>query len=133
MADKRLITLILLAAVLYLGHAADHMARGDIRWPLGVESLPFILVSVAIYALIGFGLYFYRKNKIGPRFWAIFAALGAAFGWLGHLSPFTEQPPSYIFGAYQSAWAGWLAFGCLGALMLTLIAAAVLRRLSLGL
>ncbi|HEY1372239.1 MAG TPA: hypothetical protein VGH50_07195 [Candidatus Binatia bacterium] len=122
MPDKKLINLILLGGVLYLGHAIDHVARGDVRWPLGMESLPFIVVTVIIYALIGFGIYFYRRNKIGPRFWAIFAALGAAFGWLGHLSPFTEQPPRYIFSAYSSAWAGTLALGCLFALMLVLIA-----------
>lgn len=121
MADKKLVTLIYIGAVLYLGHAVDHIARGDVRWPLGVDALPFILVSVVIYALIGFGIYFYRRNKIGSRFWAIFAALGAAFGWLGHFSPLSEQPPRYIFNAYSSAWAGSLALGCLFALMLVLI------------
>ncbi|HKA34397.1 MAG TPA: hypothetical protein VKH64_14340, partial [Candidatus Binatia bacterium] len=97
--STKLITLILLGGVLYLGHAVEHIARGDVRWPLGAESLPFVVVTVIIYALIGFGIYFYRRDKIGPRFWAIFAALGAAFGWLGHFSPFTDQPPRYIFSA----------------------------------
>ena len=121
MPDKKLITLILIGGVLYLGHAIDHAARGDVRWPLGAESLPFIAVTVVIYAVIGFGIYFYRRNRIGPRFWTVFAALGAAFGLLGHFSPFSEQPPSHIFNAYSSAWAGALALSCLFALMLVLI------------
>ena len=125
MADKKLVALIVVGAVLYLGHAADHVIRGDVPWPPGAESLAFILVSLAIYALIGFGLYFYRKNKIGPGFWAIFAALGAAFGWLGHYSPFAQQPPRYLLDAYRSAWAGGLAVACLLALMLTLIAGTI--------
>ncbi|HEY1269228.1 MAG TPA: hypothetical protein VGH16_18360 [Candidatus Binatia bacterium] len=125
MADKKLVALILLGGVLYFGHAIDHIARGDVRWPLGAESLPFIVVTVIIYALIGFGIYFYRRNKIGPRFWTIFAALGAAFGFIGHFSPFTEQPPRYIFNAYSSTWAGSLALSCLFALMFVLIATTI--------
>jgi hypothetical protein len=125
MADKKLIALIYLGGVLYLGHAVDHVARGDVRLPLGAEALPFIAVTVVIYAVIGFGIYFYRRNKIGPRFWTIFAALGAVFGLLGHFSPFSEQPPSYIFNAYSSAWAGVLALSCLLALMSVLIAATI--------
>jgi hypothetical protein len=125
LVDKKLIALILLAAVLHLGHMVDHIARGDVSWPLGAESLPFVVVSLAIYALIGVGLHLYRKNKIGPRFWAIFAALGVAFGWLGHFSPFTEQPPRYILAAYRSAWAGWLALGCLAALASVLMAVTI--------
>jgi hypothetical protein len=41
--------------------------------------------------------------------------------WLGHLSPFTDQPPQYIFRAYTSPAAGWLALACLTALAFTLI------------
>ena len=123
--NKRLITLVVLATIFSLGHTADHVARGDLRWPLTLESVPFIVISLVIYAIIGFGLYLYLKNKVGPRFWAIVAGIGVAFGWLAHFSPFTDQPPQYILRAYESAAAGWLALGCLVALMLVLITAAI--------
>ena len=123
--DKRLMTLVVLATIFSLGHTADHVARDGLRWPLTLESVPFIIISLVIYAIIGFGLYLYLKNKVGPRFWAIVAGIGVAFGWLAHFSPFTNQPPQYILRAYESAAAGWLALGCLVALMLVLIIAAI--------
>jgi hypothetical protein len=125
MANKALVNLVVLGTVLSLGHTADHIARGDLRWPLTQESLLFIIVSLAIYALIGVGLYLYVKKRVGPRFWAIGAGFGVAFGWLAHFSPFTDQPVRYILGAYESASAGWLALGCLLALMLVLIVAMI--------
>jgi len=123
--DKRLITLVVLATIFSLGHSVDHVVRGDFSWPLTLESVPFIIISLAIYAIIGFGLYLYLKNKVGPGFWAIVAGVGVAFGWLGHFSPFTAQPPQYILSAYESVAAGWLALGCLVALMLVLIITAI--------
>ncbi len=125
MRDKRLITLMVLTTIFSLGHSVDHVVRGDLRWPLTLESVPFIIISLAIYAIIGFGLYLYLNNKVGSGFWAIVAGIGAAFGWLGHFSPFTDQPPQYILSAYESAAAGWLALGCLVALMLVLITTAI--------
>ena len=125
MRDKRLITLVILGTIFSLGHTVDHVFRGDLRWPLTLESVPFIIISLAIYAIIGFGLYLYLKNKVGPGFWAIVAGIGVAFGWLAHFSPFTDQPPQYILSAYESAAAGWLALGCLVVLMLVLITTAI--------
>ena len=125
MVNRTLIALILLGTVFSLGHSTDHICRGDLPWPPSVGSIPFILVSLAIYGFIGVGLYLYVTNKVGPRFWAIGAALGVAFGWLAHFSPFTDQPPRYILNAYPSAAAGWLALACLVALMLILIASAL--------
>ena len=52
---------------------------------------------------------------------AFVAGAGFAALWLGHLSPFTDQPPQYILRAYASATAGWLALICLVALTLALI------------
>ena len=117
MRDKKLIILVVLVIILSLLHAADHIARGDFR----LESVPYILYLLVIYTVPAGGLYLYVKNKVGPRFWAIVAGLGVALGWLGHFSPFTDQPPQYIWAAYKSAAAGWLAVGCLVALMLVLI------------
>jgi hypothetical protein len=125
MRDRKLITLVFLLIVLTLGHDADHIARGDLRWPLTVESVPSFIIIVAIFSILVFGLYFYLKNKVGPLFWAIVAGAGAAFGWLAHFSPFTEQTPQYIYRAYETPAAGALAVAWLIALMLALITTAV--------
>jgi len=104
MRDKKLIILVALLIVLSLGHGADHIARGDIRW----QFLP-IGIFFAEYASIGLALYFYLKNKIGPLFWAIGGGIGVALGWLAHFSPFSYETPQYIFHAYATPAAGWLA------------------------
>ncbi len=124
MQDKKLVTLIIVATILSLGHTVDHIVRGDLSLPLTLESLPFIIVTLAIYSLIAWGMYLYSKGKVGARFWTISAAGGVALGWLAHFSPFTDQSARDIFNAYESALAGWLALSCLLALMLTLIVAA---------
>jgi hypothetical protein len=90
-----------------------------------VQSVPPIILSLVIYAILGFGLYFYLKNKVGPLFWAIVAGTGAAIGWLAHFSPFTDQTPQYIYRAYEAPAMGWLAVAWLVALMLVLILAAI--------
>jgi hypothetical protein len=123
MRDRPLIALVAAAAILFSGHIVDHSARGDVQWPLTVDSIAFILVSVAVYAIIGLGLHLYVKGKVGPLFWALIGGFGLAFGWLGHFSPFTDQPPRHILHAYSSAAVGWLALGCLVALMGVLIIA----------
>lgn len=125
MRDPKLVALVILIAVLNVGHTIDHIARGDVQWPLTIDAVPFIAVSAIIYALIGFGLYLYWTGRVGPRFLAIAAGLGAAFGWFGHFSPFTDQPPQHILHAYRSVAVGWLALGWLIALMLTLIVATI--------
>jgi hypothetical protein len=78
-----------------------------------------------IYVVGGGGLYLYVKGTIGPRFWAIVGGIGVVLGWLGHFSPFTDQPPRYILGAYASSAAGWFALAWLIMLMLVLIVATV--------
>jgi hypothetical protein len=123
--DKILIALVVLIIILNLGHTVDHFARGDFRWPVTVESVPPIIVTLAINAILGFGLYFYIKNKVGPLFWAIVTGTGVAFGWLAHFSPLTEQPPQYIYRAYETPALGWLAVAWLAALMLVLIVTAI--------
>lgn len=121
MPDKRLVAMVLLVALLSLGHTTDHVCRGDLRWSLTIESVPFIALNAAIYLVIGVGLYLYLKSRVGPLFWAFVAGAGVAMLWLAHLSPFTDQPPQHIFRAYASATAGWLALICLVALTLALI------------
>jgi hypothetical protein len=112
--------LVVLLIALSLGHDADHIARGDIRWQL----LP-VVITLAKYAFLGLALFFTLKNKLGPLFWAIFAGIGVALGWLAHFSPFTDQTPEYIYHAYATPAAGWLAVAWLAALMLVLITTAI--------
>jgi hypothetical protein len=67
-----------------------------------VETVPPIIVTLAINSILGFGLYFYHKIRIGPLFWAIVAGTGVALGWLAHFSPFAEQTPQYIYRASEA-------------------------------
>jgi hypothetical protein len=123
--DKKLIILVGLLIVLSLGHDVDHIFRGDIPWPLSSGPLLPKSIIVVKYALLGLALFFYLKNKIGPLFWAIAAGIGVALGWLAHFSPFTDQTPQYIYHAYATPAAGWLAVASLVALMLDLIITAI--------
>jgi hypothetical protein len=120
MPDRGLVLLVVLAMALDVAHTADHVVRGDVRWPLTAGSLVFIAVTLIILAIIGGALVLYRRGRIGPRFWTVFAALGLALGWLGHFSPFTDQRPVDIVGAYRSAVAAWLALSTLFGLMVVL-------------
>jgi hypothetical protein len=106
---KILITLVVLIIILNFGHTADHIARGGLRWPLTVESALFVIIILTIFSILVFGLYFYLKNRLGPLFWAIAAGIGVALGWLAHFSPFSDQTPQYIYHAYTTPAAGWLA------------------------
>src|SRR5262249_27457608 len=69
--DKKLAALVALIILLSLGHGIDHVVRGDFRLQLDTESMPRYAIIVAQYAILGFGLYFYLKNKVGPLFWPI--------------------------------------------------------------
>ena len=122
MRDKKLVILVVFLIVLILGHDVDHMFRGDIPWPLTPGPLLIIFLQIAF---LGLALFFYLKNKIGPLFWALAAGIGVALLWLGHFSPFTDQTPQYIYHAYATPAAGWLAVAWLVALMLNLIATAI--------
>jgi hypothetical protein len=117
--DNKLLALILVATVLSVGHTLDHAVRDELRW-LSTELVLFVVISVALYGAIGAGLYLYRKGKVGPRYWTIFALLAVCVGWAAHFSPFTAQPPDYIVRAYNFGTAGWLALGVLAALMLVM-------------
>jgi hypothetical protein len=121
MHDNKLEMLVSLAALLFVAHTADHVAR-DLHWPLTAEAIPFLLATMAILTIVSGAIVLYRRGTLGPRFWTIFGAVSVTVGWLGHFSPSSEQPPQHILHAYQSPLVGWLAVGCLVALMLTLIA-----------
>lgn len=125
MNRSKLKALVLLATAFSLGHTIDHIIRDDLRWALTAESVGFLVVTIVTYSVIAAGLYLYSKEKVGPRFWAILSGIATGFGWFAHFSPFTDQPPSYILNAYESATAGWLAVSDLGALMLVLMVTAL--------
>jgi hypothetical protein len=86
--------------------------------------VPVFAALFAKYAIFGFGLYFYLKNKVGPLFWAILAGIGTVFAALAHCTPFSYQTPRYICRAYEMPAAGVLAVTVLALLMLALIATA---------
>ena len=109
MQDTKLIILVVFTLLLVTLHLIDHVLRGDLHLPLSLESMPFIVISLVIYAIIGIGLLLYIKNKVGPRFWTVLSVLGLIFGCLSHFSPFTDQNMTAIRGAYLSPIAGWLA------------------------
>jgi hypothetical protein len=125
MRDKKLLVLLVLITVLVTGHNVDHVLRDELPWPPSSEWLIFIVVIGVIYAAIGLTFLLYRRNRVGPRFFTIASLGGLVFGWLGHFSPYTDQPPSYILNAYQSATAGWIALSQLLALVLVLALTAV--------
>jgi hypothetical protein len=119
--DKTLLILIILVIVLIIGHDFDHFLRGDYRWDIVSEAVPIIVVTVLKYAILGGGFFLYLKGLVGPRFWAILAGIGVVLAWLAHFSPFTDQPPQWIYNAYATPIGGTLAVAWLTALMLTLI------------
>ncbi|TKB74716.1 MAG: hypothetical protein E8D45_08345 [Nitrospira sp.] len=106
-------------------HTVDHVLRGDFHWPLDAQSIVFVAITVTINVVLGVGLWLSGKGRLGWRFWAVTGAIGLAFGWFSHFSPFTDQPPMRIYGAYQSATAGGLAVALLVLLMLTVLATTV--------
>ena len=125
MRDKKLIILVALLIVLSLGHDLDHIARGDIRWQLSPEAALSAVIILVKYGFLGLALFFYLKNKLGPLFWAIGGAL--AWHWAGWpiSARFRTQTPQYIYHAYATPAAGWLAVAWLVALMLVLITIAI--------
>ncbi len=124
MPDKKLTVLVGVIIALSLGHDIDHVVRGDFRWSLS-GSAPILAVLVIKYAILGFGLYFYLKNKVGPLFWAIVAGISVVLAWLAHFSPFSEQTPQTIYRAYATPAAGTAAVSVLALLMLALVATTV--------
>jgi hypothetical protein len=122
--DKKLAILITAIVLLSLGHDIDHVIRGDFGLPPAV-SAPVIAVLLSKYAILGFGLYFYLKGKIGPLFWAIAAGIGVVLAWLAHFSPFSEQTPQTIYRAYATPAWGAVAVSVLALLMLALVATTV--------
>lgn len=124
-ADRTLVRLIWVIAVLNVLHLLDHVLRGDFHWPIDGQSIGFMIVGTLILGGICVGLWLYRSGRVGPLFWLVVGALGLSLGWLSHFSPTTDQPVSYIYAAYGSAIAGVLAVSCLLVLMLAVLLATV--------
>ncbi len=122
MPERTLTVLVASIIVLVAGHDIDHVIRGDYRAGTFVELLPIVAVTVVKYAILGLGLLFYVRGKVGPGFWAILAGISVLLAWLAHFSPFSEQTPQFIFHAYATPAAGTFAVAWLAALMLVLVA-----------
>jgi hypothetical protein len=63
----KLTALVVLAAVLSLGHTTDQVIRGDLRWQLSLKSASFILISLAIYTVVAGGLASLRERPNRTR------------------------------------------------------------------
>jgi hypothetical protein len=78
--------LVLLITALSIAHHVDHMWRGVTGWPFGDELNAFT-VSLGVYPVIGAGLVFSRRHRVGARFWASLAGAAAVFVLAVHLGP----------------------------------------------
>jgi len=121
MFDKTLSILVVATIALVVGHDIDHFARGDYRAGSLGEAAAVLASIIVRYAILGAGLYFYVRGKVGPGFWAILGGLGTVLLWVGHLSPFTEQTPQYIYNAYKDTEVGALAVASLAVFTLVLL------------
>lgn len=114
--------LIVLAAVLSLGHHLDHVLRGThVGWPLVQEVTPFTY-SLVVYPLLLLGLALSRTGWAGPGFWLLLSGTGVAFLAAVHLGPGALEPPGDIVSGYAAAPVGWLALAELLALLGVLLA-----------
>ncbi len=121
MHNRTLYVLIAAAVALTVGHHVDHGIRGNhVGWPLSDEVNAFTY-SLAIYPAIATGLLLYVTGRVGAGFWAFLSGGGALFLSYLHFGPQAIEPPGDIFGPYESAAAGSIAFGALLALVGVLV------------
>ena len=108
---------VLLAAVLSLGHHLDHVVRGThVGWPLTPEPTPFTY-SLVVYPLLLLGLALSRSGRVGPGSWALLSGGGALFLAAVHLGPGAVEPLGDVVAGHASAPLGRLAVAELLALL----------------
>lgn len=121
----KLLRLVVLITFFGIAHHIDHIIRSNhIGWPLTPKVTSFSY-SLGFYPLIFLGFYLTRKNKVGPAYWSILAAVGAIFVGLTHLGQFALEPPQDIINAYASPTIGWSAFAVLIVFLVSLIFASL--------
>jgi hypothetical protein len=119
--DPRLYVLIAIPTLLGMAHHVDHVIRGNhVGWPVAPTVNSFTY-SLAIYPIIGIGLYLTATDRVGVRYWVGTASLGAVMMWVFHLSPWAVEPPSDVILPYANPLAGYVAFAVLIALVLSLL------------
>jgi hypothetical protein len=121
--NPRLYLLIAVPTLLGMAHHVDHVIRGNhVGWPVtpAVNSFTY---SLAIYPIIGLGLYLTVTDRVGVRYWVGTAALGGVMMWFFHLSPWAVEPPSDVILPYANPLVGYAAFaillGLVGSLLVT--------------
>ncbi len=113
MRDRTLRRLVLLAALMSLGHHVDHAVRGNhVGWPLTAEVTPFTY-SLGVYPLILLGFVLSRSGRVGPGYWALLSGAGALFVAAIHAGPGAVEPPADIVDPHEPRILGWLALAWL--------------------
>lgn len=72
--------LVLVIAGLSIAHHVDHVVRDVTGWPLQGGFNPFS-ASLFVYPVILAGLLLSRRQRVGPRFWAILAGVAPCSSW----------------------------------------------------
>jgi uncharacterized membrane-anchored protein len=112
--------LVLLITALSIAHHVDHVWRGVTGWPFGDELNAFT-VSLGVYPVIGAGLVFSRRHRVGARFWASLAGAAAVFVLAVHLGPAAGDAVTKIPDQYGSAIADVGALAVLALFVVALV------------
>jgi len=100
-------------------HHVDHVIRGNhVGWPITPEVNPFTY-SLAIYPLLAIGLYLTLTRRVGAGFWVGFFAFSTGMLAYFHVSPWAVEPPRDVILPYADPLLGYLAFGILLALIVS--------------
>lgn len=120
-----LYVLIAVPTLLGLVHHLDHLVRGNhLGWPVTAEVTAFTY-SLAIYPLVAVGLYLTVTGRAGGRYWAALFGFSAVLLTAVHLGPWAIEPPSDVILPYANPVVGYLAFGVLVALVVSVVVGAV--------
>lgn len=112
---------MLIITALSVAHHVDHVLRDVTGWPLADGVNPFS-ASLAVYPVIGLGVFLSSVKRVGARFWAVLAGGGAAFVVVVHVGPAAGDSIEDIPGQYSSPIADVVALVVLVAFVSALVA-----------